>query len=168
MSQADFEQVYQDHVDLVFNLSLHYCGSTEDAEEITQDVFVTIYLKMDAFREESSLKTWITRITINRSLDLLRKRKRQSWLRPFSTATPTAVEFNHPGVQLEHQEQVNRVFQHIHALPERQKTALILMKLEHKSMAEIAEIMDLSPKAIESLISRAKENLSKKIARTEG
>ncbi|MFY7990484.1 MAG: RNA polymerase sigma factor [Fluviicola sp.] len=168
MLQKDFEQLYHDHVDMVYNLSLNYCSSEVDAQEITQDVFVTVYQKIEEFREESTLSTWITRITINKSLDLLRKRKRLSWLKPFSTSTPDAIDHFHPGVKMEHQESVKQLMNRIHELPERQRTALLLMKLEHKSLQEIAEIMELKPKAVESLISRAKENLLKKMHQSEG
>jgi RNA polymerase sigma-70 factor (ECF subfamily) len=57
---------------MVYNLALQYTQNTEDAEEITQDVFVKISQKMDGFKNESSLKTWIYRIAINTSLDFLK------------------------------------------------------------------------------------------------
>jgi len=75
---------------------------------------------------------------------------------------------DHPGVLLENKEATEDIFQYINALPEKQKTALILNKLEHKSQAEIAEIMNMSIKAIDSLIQRAKVNIQKKMELNEG
>ncbi len=76
--------------------------------------------------------------------------------------------FNHPGVQLEDKESIAAIFKHINDLPDNQKTALILHKIENKTQVEVAEIMQTSPKAIESLIQRAKTNLSKKLNTNEG
>jgi RNA polymerase sigma-70 factor (ECF subfamily) len=76
--------------------------------------------------------------------------------------------FNHPGILLEQKEALESLFQHINALPDNQKTALILSKLEQKSQKEVAEIMKLSTKAVESLLQRAKTNLAKKINPSEG
>ncbi len=162
---------------MVYNLSLHYVQNVEDAQEITQDVFVIIYQSLDAFEEKSSLKTWIYRITINKSLDFIKARQRKKRF-AFITSlffddsndlkhNPTD-EHNHPGVQLEDKEALAILFNHINQLPDNQKTALILHKIEQKSQVEVAEIMNLSPGAVESLIHRAKTNLSKKITKNEG
>ena len=59
----------------VYNLALHYVHNSEDAEEITQDVFVKIFQKINQFQNQSELKTWIYRITINQSLDYIKARK---------------------------------------------------------------------------------------------
>ena len=162
---------------MVYNLSLHYVQNVEDAQEITRDVFVIIYQSRDAFEEKSSLKTWIYRITINKSLDFIKARQRKKRF-AFITSlffddsndlkhNPTD-EHNHPGVQLEDKEALAILFNHINQLPDNQKTALILHKIEQKSQVEVAEIMNLSPGAVESLIHRAKTNLSKKITKNEG
>ena len=60
---------------MVFNLALQYVQNTEDAEEITQDVFVKIHFSKDNFKNQSAWRTWIYRITINQSLDFLKAKK---------------------------------------------------------------------------------------------
>lgn len=162
----EFETIYEMHNRKVYNLALQYVQNAEDAEEITQDVFVTIYEKIGQFRGESSLETWIYRITINKSLDHLKSRKRRRrWVAilSFGNAEEETAHFDHPGVQFEDKEALERLFAVINQLPGQQKTALILSKIEHLSHKEIAEIMGLSTKAVESLLSRAKENIRKKI-----
>jgi RNA polymerase sigma-70 factor (ECF subfamily) len=72
-----------------------------------------------------------------------------------------AAEFNHPGVVLEQKESLKRIFDAINSLKSNQKTAIILHKIEHLTQNQIAEIMEISPKAVESLIQRAKQNLYK-------
>ena len=76
--------------------------------------------------------------------------------------------FNHPGVLMEQKEKLQQIYGLINKLPPNQKTALILSKLESKSQQEIAEIMNLSPKAVESLVQRAKTGLEKKLKLSEG
>ena len=77
-------------------------------------------------------------------------------------------EHNHPGIVLEHKEALEALFKKINDLPDNQRTALILHKIEQKPQAEVAEIMNLSTKAVESLIQRAKTNLSKMMDTSEG
>ena len=161
---------------MVYNLALHYVQNCEDAEEITQDVFVAIFQSFETFREQSAVSTWMYRITINKCLDFIKSKKRKKRFAFITTLffegsnelKHTISEFNHPGVQLEDKEAVKIIFKHINELPEAQKTALILHKIEQKTQVEVAEIMNLSPKAVESLVQRAKSNLTKKLNNTEG
>ncbi|KUJ57008.1 hypothetical protein AR686_04895 [Chryseobacterium aquaticum subsp. greenlandense] len=155
---------------MVYNLALQYTQNTEDAEEITQDVFVKISQKMDGFKNESSLKTWIYRITINTSLDFLKSKnsKKKFFFGLFRNSDSEnrqneLVDFNHPGVVLEQKEEVMKIFSFINMLPNDQKTVVILMKIEGNSQQETAEIMNISQKAVESLFQRAKKNLIQKL-----
>lgn len=164
------ELLYEKHARQVYNLALQYVQHVPDAEEITQDVFVSAYKSLDKFRNEADHGTWLYRITINKSLDFLKAKKRKkrfSWL-PSGIAENDPVEFNHPGVLLENREETARIFSFINELPDKQKTALILNKIEQLSLGEIAVIMELTTKAVESLVQRAKTNLSKKIGGSEG
>lgn len=171
MSPLSFDEIYETHKQLVFNLSLQYVQHQEDAEEITQDVFVKVYQSLDQFKADSALTTWIYRITINTSLDFLKAKKRKKRWGIFTSIfhdnqveiQHDGINFLHPGIELEHKEEVAKIFAAINSLAENQKTAIILSKLEQKSQQEIAEIMNLSPKAVESLIQRAKTNLQKKL-----
>lgn len=156
---------------MVYNLALQYVQNQEDAEEITQDVFLTIYHSLDGFRQEAKVSTWIYRISINKSIDFVkskRRKKRFAILTALFHPTTQAeiklpMSFDHPGVQLEQKESLSKLFGFINELPEQQKTALILHKIEQKSQAEAAEIMNISAKALESLVQRAKVSLKKKM-----
>ena len=171
-----FEELYNQHKNLVYNLALQYVQNIEDAEEITQDVFVSVYEKLDSFRQESKHSTWLYRITINKSLDFLKAKKRQKRFSFFTSlfheetgeVKHQVSDFNHPGIMMEEKEQLKKLFTLINELPDNQKTALILMKIEEKSQVETGEIMNMSPKAVESLVQRAKSNLAKKLNQSEG
>lgn len=60
---------------MVYNVALNYVQNIEDAEEITQDVFLKVHESLASFKKNSTIKTWIYRITINQSLDFLKKKK---------------------------------------------------------------------------------------------
>ncbi len=156
---------------MVYNTVLGYLQNAEDAEEVTQDVFIEIHQSLHKFKAESSLKTWIYRIAINKSIDFLKYSKRK---KRFGMMTSifigTSLEpahitpnFFHPGVALEQKEQSAILFKAINSLPESQKTAFILAKVEGLSNVEIAEIISKSVGSVESLLSRAKENLKIKL-----
>ncbi len=158
---------------MVYNLAVNYVQHTEDAQEITQDVFVSVYRSMDKFENRASISTWIYRITINRCLDVLKARKRKKRLGFLvsifdSTAVADPPSFDHPGIKMEQKEVMRQLFDYINELPPNQKTALLLTKTEQMSQADVAEIMGITPKAVESLVQRAKANLTARLSKNEG
>jgi RNA polymerase sigma-70 factor (ECF subfamily) len=171
----NLEEVYKAHGNMAFNLALHYVQNTQDAEEIVQDVFMAFYEAMHTFRDEAKISTLIYRITINKSLDFLKAKKRKkrfALLTSLFSASEKELlhsqkEWNHPGVVLEQRESLKMIFDGINQLPPNQKTALILAKIEHCSQKEIAEIMELNVKAVDSLIQRAKVNLENYLKRAK-
>ena len=172
---TDFEAFYEQYKNLVFNLSLHYVQNREDAEEITQDIFITVYEKLPEFRAEAKISTWLYRITVNRCIDFERTRKRKKRFAFISSIFGQdnnimidVPEFNHPGIIMEQQEEMKQIFYALNRLPERQKTVIILLKIEEKSQSETAAIMGIGIKAVESLFQRAKNNLSKNLNNSEG
>ena len=70
------EELYARFGLMVYNLALNYVQNVEDAEEITQDVFLSVYENLDSFQAQSSHKTWIYRIAINKSLDFIKHKNR--------------------------------------------------------------------------------------------
>ncbi len=171
----DLKDLYQNYNNLVYNLALQYVQNVEDAQEITQDVFVAVHNSMDSFQNKSKISTWIYRITINKSLDYIKAKKRKKRF-AFVTAffsnnheiQQESIEFNHPGVILEQKEITEMIFDAINKLPSNQKTALILSKIEQKNQAEVAEIMNISVNAVDSLVQRAKKNLKSTLSHIEG
>ncbi len=157
-----FEELYQLFKVKVYNTALSYVQNVEDAEEVTQDVFTTIYRKANQFQGNSSVNTWIYRITVNSSLNFIKKRNR-SVFSVFNSNTMDPPNFEHPGVQMENKESSAFLFKAIDSLPESQKTAFILSFVEELPRQEVADIMEISLKATESLLQRAKVNLREKL-----
>jgi RNA polymerase sigma-70 factor, ECF subfamily len=172
-----FASIYQEHSKMVFNLALHYVQNIHDAEDITQEVFVKIHQNITKFDSTvASLKTWICRIAINQSLDFIKTKKTQKrfafitslFNKESNEPVAEAADFNHPGVSMENKEALKTLFNFINQLPVNQKTAIILTKIEDRPQQEVAEIMETSIKAVESLLQRAKQNIEKKLTNSEG
>jgi RNA polymerase sigma-70 factor (ECF subfamily) len=163
-------KLYNQYSILVYNLALNYLQNNEDAEEITQDVFIQINNSLSKFQEKSSLKTWIYRITINKCLDFIKHKNSQKRFFIFGKKSRNEFEienvsnFEHPGILLENKEKSKLLFEIINELGENQKTAFLLSKVDGLSNPEISEIMKLSISSVESLIFRAKSTLKEKIS----
>ncbi|TRZ66486.1 RNA polymerase sigma factor, partial [bacterium] len=162
-----FSELVNAYKNKVYNTALGYLQNPEDAEDIAQEVFIEIFRSIETFKGESSLSTWIYRISVTKSLELIRKRKRKKRFAIvkdiFSGSNENfePVDFIHPGIIMENKERSALLFKKINRLPDKQKTAFILNKVEGLSYKEISKIMNLSQSAVESIIFRAKENLKK-------
>lgn len=165
-----FKAFIKEHQDRVYNIVLNRVQNAEDAEEITQNVFIAVFSKPEAFRGESSISTWLYRIAINKCIDHLRKkqsRKRWSFTALFSSGTDKGnepKEFNHPGVVSENKEKAAILFNAMKKLSANQHTAWTLSEIENISYKEISEIMNVSVSSVESLLFRARQNLKRILA----
>jgi len=164
--QMEFTTLMDLYQNMVYNTALGIVQNEEDADDITQEVFEQVYISIGSFKGESKLSTWLYKITISKSLDHLKKKKRkkrfgvvQSLFGGSDVEKYSPVEFNHPGVQLEQKERAGELFAALNQLPDKQKIAFILHKVEGQSYQEVAEIMNKSLYAVEALMSRAKANL---------
>jgi RNA polymerase sigma-70 factor (ECF subfamily) len=166
--EAAFKFLVKNYQDRVYNTAIGIVQNAEDAEDVAQEVFIQVFRSIHSFKEESKLSTWIYRITTSRALDLLRNRKSKKRFgflqRLFGDSNETLYElpdFNHPGVALDQKENAALLFKAISRLPENQKIAFTLHKLEDLSYQEISEVMKTSVAAVESMMHRAKQNLRK-------
>ncbi len=170
--QSAFEQLYEATKGRVYNTALGYVRNREDAEEITQDVYVEAFRSLGTFNRDASVTTWLYRITVNKSLDFLKhqqRRKRFAFLTSLFNPQTGATEHEptdgvHPGVVLEQQENAQILFRAIDTLADKQKTAYILTRLEGLSNVEAADVMAISVGAVESLLQRANAALKKQLA----
>jgi RNA polymerase sigma-70 factor (ECF subfamily) len=166
--ESAFRTIVESRKDLVYNTALGLLQNPEDAEDITQEVFIKVYESVHQFKGESAFSTWLYKIAVTKSLELIRSRKRKKRfafitgiLGENNELRHDPPEFNHPGVQLDNRERAGRLFKAIAKLPDNQKVAFTLHKLEGVSYQDISEIMRLSVSAVESLLHRAKNNLRK-------
>jgi len=137
----------------------------EDAEDISQEVFIEIFQSIKSFRGDSKLSTWIYRIAVTKSLDELKKRNRKK--RITSLGKLLHLEDvanwisggNMPDKALKEKENMKEIMTALNSLPENQRVAFTLSKIDGFTNKEIAEIMNTSTIAVETLISRAKKKV---------
>ena len=152
-----FGELVRMHQDLVYRTAVRMVGD-EDGKDITQDVFIKAYKELKRFKGKSALSTWLYRMTVNLSLNHLRGSRRELDRRerygPGVSSPPPG-----PDRQLLDEELTGIVWAAIDALPEKQRTAVILRRFEELPASRIAEVMGLSVGAVESLLHRAKLTL---------
>jgi RNA polymerase sigma-70 factor (ECF subfamily) len=164
---AAFRVIVDQYKDKVYNSALGILQNEDDAADIAQEVFITVFRSVSTFKGESSLSTWIYRITVTRSLDHLRSLKRKKrWgtvkrILGMGGAGENIPSFDHPGVQLENKEKAALLFKALAQLPGNQRAAFTLHHMEDLSHKEIAETLNVSVGSVESLMHRAKQNLRK-------
>ena len=157
--------------DQVVNTCYGFIKQPDEARDVAQEVFIEVFQSMSRFREKSSLKTWIYRISVNKSLDWLRKKNRKKrinlWFqKPVSKeemASDQATTHHTPLDRLLEKEQERIMEQILNKLPVNQRVAWTLHKLEELPQQEVAEILETTIPAVESLIHRARKNLYKQL-----
>lgn len=163
-----FKRLVDEWQDMVYNTAVGIVQNEDDADDITQDVFIQVYQSVSSFKGESKFSTWLYRIVISKALDHVKKKKRKKRFgfvqSLFGNAQEEEIhpeEFNHPGVLMENRERAAELFKAMEQLPDSQRIAFTLHKLEAQKHQDIAAIMNISLTAVESLIARAKGNLRK-------
>lgn len=164
-----YRQLVEAYQDQVVNTCYGFVQKREDAEDLAQEVFIEVFRSVGNFRKDAKLSTWVYRISVNKSLEFIRynkRKKRFAWKQSLSDMTeaeePASLS-DHPGLSLEQQEQVSILMSKINLLPENQRIAFTLNKIEDMPYKEIAEVMNLSLSSVESLMHRAKKNLKKQL-----
>ncbi|OEK03318.1 RNA polymerase subunit sigma-70 [Roseivirga sp. 4D4] len=170
-SEAAFRSLVDHYKDRVYNTCLGLLQNSEEAEEATQDVFIEVYKSVEKFRGDAKLSTWMYRIATTKSLERIRKQKAQKRFAFFQSLTggergyetTKHATFDHPGVILENKEHAKTLFKTIKTLPDSQRIAFTLHKVEGLPYQEIAEVLNTSVPSVESLMFRARKNLQKKL-----
>lgn len=167
ISQRDltaFQELVERHKTFVYNTCYKLIGNDQQAEEAAQDVFFQIYRSAGSFRHQSKVSTWIYRIAINRSLNIIRKNKKMRWIKSLTDMEVEASKGEEPGKILEQKELKYLLKIAVDSLPEKQRTVFILNKYENLTSSEIAEILGIPKNTVDVRIHRAKINLQKKLA----
>lgn len=166
-----FEELYNIYKDLVYSVCLKFLDNKNEADDVSQDIFIKVYYNIKSFRFDSKFSTYLYKISVNHCLNLLRKERRVKLLSLdaiFSRSWPdNQVDISDESMDLEkiisQKEAENIIENAINSLPEKQKIAIILSKFEELSYSEIAMILGCTISSVESLLFRAKQNLSRKL-----
>lgn len=168
-----FRLLVEQYQPMVFRTCMGFLHNKDDADDLTQEIFVSAYQALNRFKGDSAFSTWLYRIAVNASLNKIRKSPLDIIFRRTGNnrcnkdeaeINVTASDFENPENILIRKEQVEWVRLALDSLPENQRTAIILSRYDDLSQKEIAEIMKTSEGAVEALLQRAKNNLRKKLA----
>ncbi|WP_031425969.1 RNA polymerase sigma factor [Flavimarina sp. Hel_I_48] len=145
---------------LVFSLALRMMKNREDAEEVAQDVFVKAYQSLNSFKGEAKFSSWLYRITYNRSLDMLARKKRQ----PTFENTETIVNLNLDAIEnvldaMERKTQQELIQQAINQLEADEAFVISIYYYQDQSVKEIAEITGLSESNVKIKLYRSRKKL---------
>ncbi len=170
-----FDELFERYSSMVFGLVLHILGDREEALDVSQEVFLTIYSKLGTFRGESSLKTWIYCIAVHRAANRfrwwnrLRRRGTVSLEEHLSRSPDRELFYNlrssiqSPEEALILQEEHAEIERLLLELPLQQRVAVIMRDIEGLSYDEIAESMKISLGTVKSRIARGRETLKRHI-----
>jgi RNA polymerase sigma-70 factor (ECF subfamily) len=160
---------------MVFRTCMGFLHSKDDADDLTQDVFIQAYQSLKSFKGEAAFSTWVYRIAVNASLNRVRKNSRNPILsridslfvvgREREISIP-AYDAEDPESILISNEKSKWIQNALDSLPENQRTAIVLSKYDDLPQKEIAAIMQTTEGAVEALIQRAKANLRIKLSAT--
>lgn len=172
-SIAAFEELVSRYEVKVYNLALRFTRNQEDAEEVLQDVFSTIYKKISGFQGKSAFSSWLYRIVVNAAFMKLRKRKQQQTI-SIEDLSPTvkqgyldqdaAFGLRSDAVSM-NRELRDRLQGAIGRLPHQYRAVFVLRDVDGLSNQEVGEILQLSIPAVKSRLHRSRLMLRKKLVR---
>ncbi|MCP4215659.1 MAG: RNA polymerase sigma factor, partial [bacterium] len=166
---AAFNILLQMHKNQVANICYRFLFNREDAEEMAQEVFITIYKNIASFRGDSKLSTWIYHLASSKSIDLIRSRKRKKRLGHVKSLLGLQEEgvqipdpqSENPLDTLENEEKGRIIREAIDSLPPKYREVFTLSKCDGLANQEVADIMGLTKSSVDSLIHRANKKLRK-------
>jgi len=167
-----FRKLVEKYKPKVFNTIYSIMGDTQDMEDIAQNVFIQVYTSINSFKEESSISTWIYRITVNKCIDELRKRK----IKFISYETELISEEK---LKLEDiisskeddvvdkidKKELGEIIQKIlDSLPEKYRIILTLKEIDGLSYKEISEVMNISISKVKIWLFRARQQMKNRLS----
>ena len=154
----------------IYNLALRYLGNREDAMDASQEVFLRVFRFLPGFQEESGFSTWIYRIGVNVCKDMLAKQSRRNEQslevedEDDEQRTMELADHRYTPEQIVENAELRSVLSEaIAALPDQQREVIVLRDIQGLSYDEIANVLSLEPGTVKSRLSRARENLRKKL-----
>jgi len=143
----------------VYNLAFNFCGSSDDANDLTQDIFIKIYRNIDKFDENFNISSWILRISKNHCIDYWRKNKKNNFRVELED---NLVRDDHsPEDELIKSADLDKLREKMLQLKPEVRALLILRDIQNHSYQEIADSLDVPLGTVKSKINRARIQLAK-------
>ena len=166
---AAFGELVEEYQHRVVGVLYHVLGNSEEAEDMAQETFLRVYRNRKKYRPKAKFATWLFTIANHLALNSIRDRRKRYTVplgptdsQAMNVAPVDRLEQNRhpaPTQKIQHSELTDQIRVALDSLNERQKIAVLLNKFEEMSYDEIANVMDLSSKAVKSLLSRARAKL---------
>ncbi len=159
-----FTLLMRRHKDALYRFALRYTNDAELAYDVLQQALISAWQALSRYDSSRPLEAWLRTIIRNKCRDARRKAKVRRWIN-LSLVTPTGAEYDAPGYEPDPERitsvrgDLENVKTAISALPDGLKTPLILTAFEGLSMAETAEQLGLTEKAVENRLYRARKRL---------
>ena len=153
-----FAHLVKRHYMTVYKVSYKWCGIREDAEDIAQEVFIKLAQKLKTFRQKSSFKTWLYRITVNTAKDFHRKHTAKH---TYETACAFEQGPSNPAPLRDEHLDAIRLYKALNKLPEKQKSVILLVFSEGLNHREAAQVLNCSETTVSWRIFQARKKLKK-------
>ncbi len=165
--QEAFKSLVETYQQMVLNVCYGFVQEYDDAQDLSQEVFIQVYHKLPSFRKDAKLSTWIYRIAVNYSLNYIRSKKRRGFLSSideiFDSGSGAELEMQPEGEQADSellaQEDKVLLKQALDKLPKNQRVALTLSSLQELSYKEVADVMEIPVNHVGVLVNRGKKKL---------
>ena len=145
----DFDNIYEEYFDRVYYKVLSVVKNDDDAEDICQETFISVYKNLSKFREESNIYTWIYRIEINKTYDFFKKRKLEFEINDEVLSLPEDINFD-TKVILEEK---------LKLISEKEREIVILKDIYGYKLKEIAEIKNMNLSTVKSVYYKALKDM---------
>ncbi|MHB8510789.1 MAG: RNA polymerase sigma factor [Actinomycetota bacterium] len=155
-----FNQIVARYERRVWAICLRMCCDVEDARDATQDAFVTAFRSLHSFRGDAALSTWLHRIAVNASFDVIRKRNRQR-SRPIDERFDLASGELPPDEQAIRSERALRVQNALRKLSDDHRAVVVLHDIQGLEYPEVAEVLELPLGTVKSRLHRARAELAR-------
>jgi RNA polymerase sigma-70 factor (ECF subfamily) len=169
--QAAWELIVKQHWRKVFNVAYKFVGKHDEAEDLTQDIFLKIFRSLDTFDRRANFQTWLISVSRNLCIDHYRsvRKERETIDRQVDAneLTPAATDAG-PIAVLEQRDRVTLLRQALAKLPESLRTAVVLRDLHELSYQEIADRLHLPEGTVKSRINRGRTELARQVRKLGG
>ena len=145
----DFDNIYEEYFDRVYYKVLSVVKNDDDAEDICQETFISVYKNLSKFREESNIYTWIYRIAINKTYDFFKKRKLEFEINDDVLFLPEDINFD-TKVILEEK---------LKLISEKEKEIVVLKDIYGYKLKEIAEMKNMNLSTVKSVYYKALKDM---------
>jgi RNA polymerase sigma-70 factor, ECF subfamily len=162
-----WEQVVRQHQQRIFNVAYRFTGKFEEAEDLTQEIFMKVYRTLGSYRSESGmLITWMVRVARNHMIDQYRKHKLErsqtsSLEVEYEKVEENPARYDNPSQALDRNEKAEMIHSMLLRVPEDLRQSVILRDLEELSYEEISEMLKLPLGTVKSRINRGRAELAR-------